>query len=93
MLDWWFLDISELFQHFLVTPLALLPLKAPSSFPMHLGDPLILIFATVFEGVDFALPLLQSCTYPLINLETSLIHFLLAFPYGSKERVSDVNFS
>ena len=47
----WSLDISELFQLLLLTPLVLLIPKALSFFPMDLDDPLILIFAKVFEVV------------------------------------------
>ena len=58
MLYWWSLDISELFQLLLVTPVVPLTAKAPSIIPMHLGNPLILNFVKVFEVVDLTLPLL-----------------------------------
>ena len=54
---WWLLDISEWFQLLLVTPIVLQTPKAPSFYPVHLNDPLILIFVQAFQVVDLALPL------------------------------------
>lgn len=49
-------DISQLFQLLLVTALVILTPKVPSSFPMQLHNPFILIFARVLEVADLALP-------------------------------------
>ena len=63
MLYWKFLDISELFQLLLATPAVFQTPKAPFFFPMHLSNPLILIFTKAFGVTDLALPLMLWTQY------------------------------
>ena len=67
MLYWFSLDISQFFQHLLVTPIVLMIPKVPFSFPMDLGEPLILIFKKVLEVVGITIITLNAIS-SMVNL-------------------------